>query len=281
MTGIRDPKVVKNFYYKNPSRLTTRLDAWKLHGTNPMGYHEWVYSCLNELNHDSAFMLDVGCGTGSLLKLAASKNKSIRLAGLDMSYSLIKSIRSKFMNEITFKVGDANCMPFGDEQFDVVTATHVLHHIAKPVNVLKEMKRVTKDGGVVFVTSFDPKLDRSLNLIHYRALDALNFPKFMKDKSEYTKFVPSEAEKAMRNVFKRIKKYSYRNDLIFTDVNSCMKYYESGMMYRNSSGLRDKRVTQKMWDSLYEEVKRRVSISMARYGEIVFPGVVVGFKAQK
>ena len=55
----------------------------------------------------------------------------------------------------TFTTGDVHALPFADATFDVTHAHQVLQHIADPVQALREMRRVTKPGGLVAVRDVD------------------------------------------------------------------------------------------------------------------------------
>ena len=56
---------------------------------------------------------------------------------------------SKGVTNVTFISGDAHHLPFPDASFDVVHAHQVLQHVADPVQVLREMRRVAKLGGII------------------------------------------------------------------------------------------------------------------------------------
>lgn len=56
---------------------------------------------------------------------------------------------------LTFQQHDANELPFADGEFDVVFCHQVLHHVHKPVAILKEMARVTRKGGIVAAREVD------------------------------------------------------------------------------------------------------------------------------
>ena len=53
------------------------------------------------------------------------------------------------MTNVDFLQGDAHALPFSDATFDITHAHQVLTHIGDPVRALREMKRVTKPGGIV------------------------------------------------------------------------------------------------------------------------------------
>jgi SAM-dependent methyltransferase len=58
-------------------------------------------------------------------------------------------------SNVAYVVGDAHSLALPDNSFDVVHAHQVLQHVADPVQVLREMRRVCKPGGVVAVRDSD------------------------------------------------------------------------------------------------------------------------------
>lgn len=52
-------------------------------------------------------------------------------------------------------VGDAYSLPFEDDTFDIAHAHQTLHHVADPVSVLRELRRVVKAGGLVAARDVD------------------------------------------------------------------------------------------------------------------------------
>jgi ubiquinone/menaquinone biosynthesis C-methylase UbiE len=104
-------------------------------------------------------VLDVGCGVGSDLDLLAQiVGPSGRVVGVDASASLIESARSRTASaqpSITVLVHDAHGLPFAPASFDVCWANRVLAHVASPGGVLREMRRVLRDGGRVVLAEVD------------------------------------------------------------------------------------------------------------------------------
>lgn len=52
---------------------------------------------------------------------------------------------------VRFVEGDAESLPFSDESFDEVVATCILHHVVNPEVVLREMRRVVRQGGTIAI----------------------------------------------------------------------------------------------------------------------------------
>ena len=104
-------------------------------------------------------LLDVGCGPGTITVDFARRVAPGRVVGLDASAEVIDKARALAAAEgvlnVEFVVGDAYSTGLADDSFDVVHAHQILHHLADPVEVLREMRRVVKPGGVVAVREVD------------------------------------------------------------------------------------------------------------------------------
>jgi len=67
-----------------------------------------------------------------------------------------------------FQQADVRSLPYDDQSFDVVMAAHVLEHLPAPQRALKEMIRVLKPGGMVFVCVTRPSLFGALVQLRWR-----------------------------------------------------------------------------------------------------------------
>ena len=62
---------------------------------------------------------------------------------------------SERVENVEFRVGDAYALEFADAAFDVVHAHQVLQHLARPIDALREFRRVLKPGGLLAVRDVD------------------------------------------------------------------------------------------------------------------------------
>lgn len=106
--------------------------------------------------HPGLSLLDVGCGPGTITVEFADRLAPGRVVGLDASAEVIARASAEFARPtLEFTVGDAYAMPFPDNTFDVVHAHQTLQHVADPVAVLREMRRVARPGGVIAARDVD------------------------------------------------------------------------------------------------------------------------------
>ena len=116
-------------------------------------------------NLKGGHILDLGTGPGYLPIEMARRSPHCRIRGIDLSRRLIKIARSNASSagvagRIHFEVGNASTLRFDDGAFDMIVSTGMLHTLKDPVKVLKECRRVLKDGGEAWI--FDPARVTSL-----------------------------------------------------------------------------------------------------------------------
>lgn len=91
--------------------------------------------------------LDLGCGTGEMLKLILQADHRKKLYGIDLSEEMLIVARSKLPDQGKLLLGDSESLPFPDSSFDVVYCNDSFYHYPAPQNVLREVHRVLKPGG--------------------------------------------------------------------------------------------------------------------------------------
>jgi ubiquinone/menaquinone biosynthesis C-methylase UbiE len=102
----------------------------------------------------SARILDVGCGTGELLRALALAAPGCHLTGIDISPEMLGIARRKLDRCVELKEGQAEALPFGDAAFDCVVSTNVFHFIRRPISALQETLRVLRPSGRVVITDW-------------------------------------------------------------------------------------------------------------------------------
>ena len=101
-------------------------------------------------------VLDVGTGTAQIPIELARQEPSPQITAIDLAEEMLKlgerNVASAGLGGvITLERIDAKSMPYDDAAFDVVMSNSIVHHIPEPWTVFREMLRVLKPGGLLFV----------------------------------------------------------------------------------------------------------------------------------
>ncbi|WNV83345.1 class I SAM-dependent methyltransferase [Umezawaea sp. Da 62-37] len=137
-----------------------------------MGAKEFHWRLLAQAGIEpGATVLEIGCGTGNLLRLAKSAVSSATVIGLDPDPAVLTTAARKASRagiELKLDRGYADDLPYGDDSVDRVLSAFMFHHLPgeqKPA-ALREARRVLKPGGRLHLVDFDHKEARALSRGH-------------------------------------------------------------------------------------------------------------------
>jgi SAM-dependent methyltransferase len=138
-------------------------------------------------------VLDVGCGSGLALVLAARRGAVP--SGLDISPGLLDVARER-LPDADLRDGDMESLPFGDAAFDAVVGVNAFQFAGDPLRALREAARVTRPGGRVVVSLFAAP-ERSQGTVVHEAMSALSPPEQASDHAPYALSAPGNVEAAL------------------------------------------------------------------------------------
>ncbi len=111
-------------------------------------------------------VLDVGCGGGFSCEFMAKKGTITY--GIDSSAKCIETAQRHSCEnglDINYKVGVAESLPYQDNTFDVVICVDVLEHVYDYRQVVSEIYRVLKPGGIFFYDTINRNFQSRLMMI--------------------------------------------------------------------------------------------------------------------
>ena len=96
-------------------------------------------------------ILDLGCGTGTILNMISKELDVKELYGLDLSKKMLEIAKDKLGAKAELTVGDAENLPYVDDFFEAIVCVESFHHYPNPKQALYEINRVLKPGGTLIL----------------------------------------------------------------------------------------------------------------------------------
>ncbi|MFT6147191.1 MAG: ubiquinone/menaquinone biosynthesis C-methylase UbiE [Myxococcota bacterium] len=101
-------------------------------------------------------VVDVGCGTGNVLRLLSKTVTQGRLVGVDPSLEMVRQAVARSVGHVAqgrleFVEGAANALPLADHSVTLFMAVHTVHHWDDVGEGLDELRRVIAPGGRLLV----------------------------------------------------------------------------------------------------------------------------------
>jgi SAM-dependent methyltransferase len=138
-------------------------------------------------------VLDVGCGSGLTLVLAARRGAVP--SGLDISPGLLALARDR-LPDADLREGDMEFLPFDDAAFDAVLGVNAFQFAGDPRQALREAARVARPDGRVVASLFAAP-ERSQGTVAHEAMSALIPAEQASDHAPYALSAPGNLEAAL------------------------------------------------------------------------------------
>lgn len=117
-------------------------------------------------------ILDIGCGQGDFLE--AARRRGWDAQGSEFSEAAVGLCRSR---GLSVQQGSLAQSPFGCGSFDVITAFEVLEHVNEPNELLSQVRRLLRPGGLFYLTT--PNFDSVLRYAERSAFAMLCYPEHL------------------------------------------------------------------------------------------------------
>lgn len=115
-------------------------------------------------------ILDVGCGTGRLLRKAGKAWPGVMRMGIDAAPGMIDVARG-LAPDIMFHAGTAEALPLPDASMDITFSTTSFHHWNDQAKGIREIARVLRPGGCFFLADVAPPMWMANHMHHEHFLD--------------------------------------------------------------------------------------------------------------
>ena len=107
-------------------------------------------------------VLDIGAGVWGTAQYIGTelKTPNVTLVAYDQSYTA-RDIVAQMCPQIVYVLGLLPKMPFGDGEFDIVTAGEIIEHMAEPAALAAEMVRICRPGGWITLSTVDVECENA------------------------------------------------------------------------------------------------------------------------
>lgn len=98
-----------------------------------------------------ARVLELGCGVGAQTRILLDRFSNLRVVGVDFVRAQIERAKKNLdgARRIDLAVADARALPFKPGVFDGAFVCWFLEHVSRPVQILAEVRRTLRPGGVL------------------------------------------------------------------------------------------------------------------------------------
>jgi len=130
-------------------------------------------------------LLDIGCGTGSLLQAISLTHPTVHLTGIDVCEDMLRVAINKQIHRCHFITGQAQRLPFHSQSFDTVVSCNAFHYWRNPEVCLSEIARILKPHGRLVITDWcDDFIACRVCDLFLRLFNRAHFKTYKKDACE-------------------------------------------------------------------------------------------------
>lgn len=134
-------------------KIITKDSFWhrvlgKLMYLHPGRRADLDFSIMYLKSKDNGLLLEIGCGSGSMLKNMELLGWQVE--GVEVDPKAVEIARKKGLNVF---LGDLHSQKYPNDHFDAITISHVIEHVHKPLELIEECRRILKSSGTISIVT--------------------------------------------------------------------------------------------------------------------------------
>jgi ubiquinone/menaquinone biosynthesis C-methylase UbiE len=204
------------YQYDDSEKLRIRIET---HERFTVGETDFIATLLQHIQPAPGLhLLDVGCGPGE--QHALLQTRGMRVTGVDLSFGMLREARTAH-RPMGYAQGNAVALPFADAQFDRVLCSGVLYHVRDWMAALRELRRVTRRGGRVIVSTNGPAAMQRIVDVHRDAARQLGYTPLESRGATFH----TDHHHEVRKVFPSVERHVIESELVFPDAEAALRFY--------------------------------------------------------
>jgi SAM-dependent methyltransferase len=208
---------------------------------------------------ETARVLDIGSGTGSLAFAIRERYGRAQIVGIDPSreYVAYAGAKNPFPKRASFEVGDAQQLRFPDHSFDAAVSLLVFNFIPNAAKALREARRVTRPGGGISAAVWDYGDGMRMLRMFWDAAVAVDPDAEKLDE----KHMPLCRVGELSGLWRQAGLEDVREQPIDIEMNfkSFADYWDPFLLGQGPAGTYARSLSRDKLNSVREELKRRLS----------------------
>lgn len=214
--------------YADSKNLLIRTALHQKYSTNPTSFHDWLFDRYRFFG--GCRILELGCGTGGFWEKRIEKlpnNTEMILS--DFSEGMLKEVREKFSHRanLTIQKIDIRDIPFADETFDFVIASHMLYHVPDLPKGISQVRRVLKTGGTFYASTLS---ENGMTRYLHDTLQRFNPALEVFCPGSYS-FTLENGEAVLKPFFRRVEQYTHRDSLRVVQTRDLIDWLASTIYF--------------------------------------------------
>jgi DNA-binding transcriptional MerR regulator/protein-L-isoaspartate O-methyltransferase len=208
--------------YKNASNLNIRIGLHQKYSQNPESWFPWIFRHLDLKPGEQ--ILEIGCGNGELWKGREGElPEDVHIILSDQSSGMVEDAK-KNMNQtsdtFTFETFDCRRIPKAKDAFHKVIANHLLFYLEDRQEVLREIRRVLKPGGLFVCSTYGRKHMQEITQLMRDFDDRIT----LSANTLYDEFGLENGEEQLSKVFSETEEVIYEDELLIDQPEPLISY---------------------------------------------------------
>ncbi|MEV4383267.1 class I SAM-dependent methyltransferase [Streptosporangium sp. NPDC049644] len=176
-------------------------------------------------------LLDVGCGNGFVLEHLRPHLADGRIIGLDIAPGVLQAAEARLAGVATpceWVEGSADDLSaFGDDSFDRVIATYMMHYVPDIDRCLAEVRRVLRPGGRFVLTTDRPDSMVEMYQTHFAVLREMDAPARLFKATPKARISLINGGEYLNPHFTQVELRTWQDQLRFADAEAFMAFYSA------------------------------------------------------